>query len=1225
MVMKITGEIKVIDNTKKPLSEYIKKELLKSRNAKFAVGYFYLSGWNLINDGVPSAAPKDFLKLVIGNSPDIDAGISKDEFKLRFLEEISKHSNSDTVENLCNLIRNEIVKIRAYTQGRLHSKLYLFTGDNRQVAIVGSSNLTSAGLFKNKELNIILQNVDTIKELDKWFEELWEESEDIQEEILELIEAGKNIGINFGKFVTPKQLFKILVWKWFDGMVEPVQKKGVLAEFQLIGVINAIRIISEFNGVIIADSVGLGKSFIGATIIEEYLRGKLPNWDPNRFGIKKERKALLILPPSLIPQWEYLLTSGEYFFSRSEGFYLKPISSGSARFRKYTIFHKTRGKVGEIAFLSMDKFSAYSQEDIINMGLNYDYDLILIDEAHRLRNRATKRWKNARVLRFKDKSISYQNKFILLTATPLNNTIWDIYNLIKVFSDDFFSAFKSKGIDITQLFMEFREAKKKWKEDPLKYEAQLQRIAQKIKEEVLDNTMILRTRKYILQTFGKDGKIKIGERELIFQDPKPDRVTYKEITGGQYQRYWEFIKTLPEYFEKLEFEYVNLYTSGYIILGSSPEETTPAQAEEEFVKVSLSSILKLLLAKRIESSIFAFERTLNKMYGKNHSIYTILKSYIPKLKVAKTDRAKFDKYVMNLGEDLLRVLQKEDVESKLLTELGEEPETYNTKLVILSKFVEKGAQIQLPEFKTTEELLHHVHRKHLEHALIRGMTSVSFKIKSDITVMKAILSKLEEVKVRKNGSNEPEVIGYLTEESEKIPIYNYYDPKLERLKEIIKTEFLRKKCIIFTQYKDTAKYLYAYLSYWAPNQAALQYLVRGDNQLKIGLVTGELDVEQKEHIIKRFAPIANNSRDVAERYGEIEILISTDSLSEGVNLQDADAVINYDLPWNPMIIVQRVGRVSRIGNEKEVIVKNFFPAEEIEITLGVLSKLKEKIKDITILVGKEFQILSSDEDVSLETFGEKLKSLAELSLSQLEETSQSEEFKLIKGGMPQDVVEEFELLDYIQNELGLTKKDFEDIKDLLHFNRPLYTFTNMGRLFGMVEIRQGKRVTGKKVLVVDETGVSETGCTTLKYLWTEAGTPKSPNLPTLEKRLNALHRYSKNTLLAKHSKGAPLRGFIAELYRIMEQHTVQAILTRDVTPERIKLAKTYLSMAELTTSEIKELKEHLLRTGGLKTKGKKLVPADFPRLVNGIIEYFDRFHSNITDKNVSYRLIGWWM
>jgi len=1188
------------------------------------VGYFYLSGWNLIDEGVPPTAPKGFLRLVIGNSPDTGLDISKEEFKLQLLEEVSHYSNSDTLEKLYTLLKEEIVKIRAYTQGKLHSKLYLFKEPDKTLAIVGSSNLTSAGLTRNKELNIMLQDVETILELDKWFDELWEESEDIQEEILQIIETGKRMGKNFGKLVTPKQLFKLLVWKWFDGMIEPVEKKDILAEFQLIGVVNAIRIISEFSGVIIADSVGLGKSFIGATIIEEYIRGKLSNWDPNRFGIEKERKALLILPPSLIPQWEYLFVSGEYFFSRSEGFYLKQISSDSARFKKYAIFHKTKGRIGEIAFLSMDKFSTYSQEDIVNMKLNYEYDLILIDEAHRLRNRATKRWRNARILRFKGKSSQYQNKFILLTATPLNNTIWDIYNLIRVFSDDFFSAFKSRGINITQLFTQFREIKKKWKEDQLKYEAQLQRIAQEIKKEILDNVMILRTRKYILQTFGEDGKIKIGERELIFQDPKPERITYKEITGGPYQRYWEFLRVLPEYFEKLEFEYVNLYTSGYIVLGSTPEETTPEHAEEEFIKVSLPSILKLLLAKRIESSIFAFERTLNKMYTKNQLVYTTLKKYLPKLKVAKNNRAEFDRYVHSLGEDLLQILGKEDIESTLLEELGEETETYNTKLKMLSTFVENGAQIQLPEFKTTDEFLQYIHKKHLEQTLIRGITTVSTKIKSDITVMKAILSKLDELKVRKPNSNEPEVLDHITEETEKVPIYAYYDPKLERLKEIAKTEFLRRKYIIFTQYKDTAKYLYAALKQWIPHQAVLQYLVQQDGELKIGLVTGELDVEQKERMIKRFAPIANNSRDVAETHGEIEILISTDSLSEGVNLQDADAVINYDLPWNPMVIVQRVGRVSRIGNEKEVIVKNFFPADEIEITLGVLSKLREKIKDITILIGKEFQILSSDEDVSLETFGEKLKSLAELSLSQLEETSQSEEFKLIKGGIPKDVVEEFELLDYIQNELGLTKKDFEEIKPILHLTRPAYTFLNTGKLFGMVEIKRGKRITGKKILVVEEDRVSEHGCSVLKQLWREDHPPLTPSIHALEKHLTALHKYSKNTLLAKHSKGAPLRGFLAELYGILEQHTVQAILTKETTPDRVQLAKSYLSMAELSPSEIKEFREHLLKTGGLKMRGKKTVLADFPKLVEGIISYFGKFHSNITDKHIHYKVVGWW-
>lgn len=131
--------------------------------------------------------------------------------------------------------------------------------------------------------------------------------------------------------------------------------------------------------------------------------------------------------------------------------------------------------------MSLGIFSSLDERDIRDLGLNYEYDLILIDEAHKFRNRQTKRWKNARVLRFKDDDKTFQNKFILLTATPLNNTIWDIYNLIKLFSDDLFSTFKGRGVNVTQLFQEFKELKKKWKESP-KYEPELRKKAQEIKE-----------------------------------------------------------------------------------------------------------------------------------------------------------------------------------------------------------------------------------------------------------------------------------------------------------------------------------------------------------------------------------------------------------------------------------------------------------------------------------------------------------------------------------------------------------------------------------------------------------------------------------------------------------------------------------------------------------------------------------------------------------------------
>jgi len=261
-------------------------------------------------------------------------------------------------------------------------------------------------------------------------------------------------------------------------------------------------------------------------------------------------------------------------------------------------------------------------------------------------------------------------------------------------------------------------------------------------------------------------------------------------------------------------------------------------------------------------------------------------------------------------------------------------------------------------------------------------------LESDLRLMDSIFSELDKLKEKENG--EHKTLGKIPRKMEDIvdlPIYSYRnDPKLESLKQIIgnpsfKSQELkdipslnRKKIIIFTQYRDTAYYLYHNLLNWIKNEVDLHTWLKDErDRIKITPVTGDTETPTKINYIKRFAPEANNGFDEANKFGRIEILISTDVLSEGVNLQDADAVINYDLPWNPMIIVQRVGRVNRIGNEKDVYVINYIPSDEIEVIVGVLRKLKEKIQDITLIVGKDVKILSPEEEINIETFGERLK------------------------------------------------------------------------------------------------------------------------------------------------------------------------------------------------------------------------------------------------------------
>ena len=1239
--------VSIIDNSNIKLADFIKDRLKSSKEAKFALGYFFLSGWNIVKNDLPNDLKDNFLKIVIGDETTEDTAkeISKGyklRVKTKIIEELSESKNENKIRELYELIKDKKMDIKIYDKGKLHAKLYLFLerpdelnnnyGSSPGVAVVGSSNFTKSGLINNKELNVVFTDREAIINLNEWFDKLWEESSEFREELLKIIEIsmpkGKKEGLKLGKYITPKELFKFLVWKWFDGRIEPIEKKDILADFQLIGVINAINIINNHNGVIIADSVGLGKSFIGATLIEEYLIGKLPEWDPNKYGINKDRKALLILPPSLIPQWEDLLLRSPFFFGHSEYYVRKKEKNelDTDKYRIYEIYKKDRVKVGEIGFLSLGIFSSLSNEVLEH--LSYEYDLILIDEAHKFRNPQTNRWRNAHALRFKENDKIFQNKFILLTATPLNNTIWDIFYLIKMFSDRMFSTFKARGVNITELFREYRDLKRKFKENQnYDTESKLKLKAQEIKEKVLNEVMILRTRKYILENFGKDGKIKIGSRELVFKEPQPEKVLYDDIKD--YKEYWNFLKNIANDLENLEFAYTKLYTSGYVVLGNSCSslfEEKPEDAEKEKIAVPIHLILRFLIAKRLESSIYAFEKTLRRIYNKNKTLCKILEklnSEIDELLDEKQELDEFFERLKEIGNKILKVAGKDDIVEE--EEIGEEETTYNPKVRMLINFLTYGEEKKELSFNSEDEVFNYL-KKHpaMIFKLKDGITGILNEMKKDNEIIEKIMEKLDNVKVRDENGN-PIIMEEVVEDNEKYPIYVYKDPKLKKLMSLMYNELVGKKYVIFTQYKDTAKYLYYSLKEYIERQkSTLTYLFDTTHKkLKIGLVTGELSIDEKERLIKRFAPSVNNGYEVVEKEGEVEILVSTDSLSEGVNLQEGDGVINYDLPWNPMIIVQRVGRVSRIGNEKDVFVKNFVPVQEIEVSVGLLAKLQEKIKDITLVIGKEFYILSSDdEDISIETFGEKIKNLAELKLTELEEVSATEETKMImESKIPEEVKAEFELLDFVQNKLGLKKEDFEDIKGMLSSRVPVYTLIGGEDIFGVFEVYRGDMRIGKKVVKYKDGKLEETTCREFIKLWDCEREVEDVDFEKISDKVLKLKDKFKEEILPKHKGNIKGRGLVKKLYSYLYNFRRQRTLTDDVDKKKLDSVLSFLSWCELTTHEVKELKDYLKSKGVLNDMGELKKNVNPNTLVELVYDYFNIGELN---KKLEGKMIAWW-
>lgn len=309
-----------------------------------------------------------FLKIIMGDETtfptkqELVEGFNLREFfKQKMIEELQKKKQSLTekedyqLRTLKDLVAQSIIDVKLYEKSRLHAKLYLFLTNQEEkyaspgLAVVGSSNLTAEGLTRNKELNVSLTSRDDVLYLDRWFDELWDDAIEFREDLLKVIDYSgvlpESKYPDIGEMVASNTLFKYLVFKWFEGRVLNLIKRDILMEFQLVGVENAVKVINFYNGSILADSVGLGKSFMASAIIEEFLNGKHPSWSPE--GTLPS--VLLILPPSIIYQWEELLIhSDDYFLKYNDSRLIKDQNN----YKVYEIYVSLLGN----CFISIYKY-----------------------------------------------------------------------------------------------------------------------------------------------------------------------------------------------------------------------------------------------------------------------------------------------------------------------------------------------------------------------------------------------------------------------------------------------------------------------------------------------------------------------------------------------------------------------------------------------------------------------------------------------------------------------------------------------------------------------------------------------------------------------------------------------------------------------------------------------------------------------------------------------------
>lgn len=871
----------IIDNRNQKLVDKINCILDSSEAAHFAVGYFFLSGFTAIAERLKDIKE---LRLLIGNTSNretieqiaqgyrrlelIEDKIEAQKYPKRVdekrmanetaanirssIELMDQTDEAETLlQNLVEMIEEKRLQVRVYTKGTLHAKAYIFDygqiyddkgrvleRQENGIAIVGSSNLSLSGITHNTELNVVIHGNDNHTELTHWFDELWDEAQDFNQALMQ--EMKKSWA---GLPVRPYDVYMKTLYNLVKDRLENTESKKIilddeiskqLADFQKVAVNNAVQNIRDYGGAFVSDVVGLGKSFIGAAIVK-------------RFEQTESARPLIICPAPLIEMWE-----------------------------KYNEVYHLNARVLSMGMLKEDEGG--DVKTLLNDYKYEDRDFVLIDESHNLRNKNTQRYKVVEAF------LGAGKRCCFLTATPRNKSAWDIYHQLKLFHQDDKTDLPIDPPDLKEFFQLVEKGEKKL-------------------PELLSHILIRRTRNHILRFYGIDSQshkqvdptnfqeylngskrayVIVGEKHRFF--PKRELETIEYSIEDTYQGLY---KELRQHLGKPrkrklvkaptnELSYARYGLWNYVLKDKQKQEpyNTLQRAGS-----NLRGLMRVLLFKRFESSVYAFQVTIERLLLVHQRFLEALsQGFIPAGEEAQT---------------LLSENQSEEdvIEQDLMDELHRVSVKYD-----------------LADFNA-ERL-----QQHIEH---------------DINLLQKIQQLVE-------------------------PITPDKDTKLQTLKKWLSKPALKdKKVIIFTQFSDTAKYLYENLN-------------PGDKHNDIDVIYSGLN-KNKARLVGRFAPKANPEYKFNKSESEINILIATDILAEGLNLQDGDLIINYDLHWNPVKLIQRFGRIDRIGSDKDVIYGyNFLPELGIERNLGLTQKLKNRIKEIHDTIGEDAAILDKTEQLNQE-------------------------------------------------------------------------------------------------------------------------------------------------------------------------------------------------------------------------------------------------------------------
>ena len=877
------------DNNKRgTVGDFLQKNVVPDARLAIVSAYFTIYAYHELHEKLDDIASMRFLF----GEPRFLKRLDPTKIDRKFfdIEDSGLHLHNRlsqrAIAKVCAAWIKEKVEVRSIIKpGFLHGKLYHIGDDGENPTILGSSNFTSAGLGltprPNLELNLIVDSSRDRKDLLAWFDELWNDKklvEDVKGEVLQyLAQIYENHAPEWIYFKTLYHVFERFVNESSADSPFEAEKHlydtsiwNALFEFQKHGASGLINRIRRHNGAILADAVGLGKTYEALAVIKYYET--------------MNARVLVLCPKKLRDNWTV--------YQAANNSALNPFVKDRFGYTvlSHTDLSRDSGKSGDIDLATF------------NWGA---FDLVVIDESHNFRNNARgKRDENnqpiriTRYERLMDDIINQgaKTKVLLLSATPVNNDLKDLRNQIYLLTGDDNAAF-AESLGIASLKDTLAAAQRAFT-DWARHEENRRAgtLMEKLPSaffKLMDELTIARSRRHIVRHY-KHSLAEIGAfpQRLAPIPMFPEIDTKKEFFS----------------YDELNHEISQYRLALFSPFGFVKDQFKPIYEEKQVANFSQSKreeflvgMMKVNFLKRLESSISSFAITLRRT--------------LDKLEKLDADITEFERQQFERQQ-----AAKKPPRTLFDAQLEGEPDEDTQEAFQLGAKGYEFSHLRLDEWKTALQD---------DWALLHPLWE------SARAVTPARDEKLIELKniIRQKAQNPP----------------------------LDANDEPNRKVLVFTAFADTARYLYENLSAWAGAELQLQSaLVVGG-----GGAQSTFGGANFSEILVNFSPRAKQRHKMPTlpQIGEIDLLIATDCISEGQNLQDCDLVVNYDIHWNPVRIIQRFGRIDRIGSQNNAVqLINFWPTPNLNQYINLKERVEARMALVDVAATTEDNLLSGRAD-----------------------------------------------------------------------------------------------------------------------------------------------------------------------------------------------------------------------------------------------------------------------